>query len=184
MIDFINDVLRAFGGGGGSCGSTTRDNDPSTHRKSKRVKSPKNKRTTTTKPSPSRRAVRFAESRDENNNNYKRSTSLLDNMSASGESEDRDSAMGSREMLLQNDNPLAIMERRNMQNNADNSSEDITEGCSFETMSNLQQRLKSVDSVRKRGIEEVGKFLPSLSFERHDMTTTAKVGEIEQRLKI
>ena len=105
-------------------------------------------------------------------------------MSASGESEDRDSAMGSREMLLQNDNPLAIMERRNMQNNADNSSEDITEGCSFETMSNLQQRLKSVDSVRKRGIEEVGKFLPSLSFERHDMTTTAKVGEIEQRLKI
>ncbi len=167
MIDFINDVLRAFGGGGGE--STTRDNVPSTHCKSKRVKSPKNKgEMTTTKPSPSRRAVRFAESRDENSNNYKRSTSLLDNMtSASGESEDRDSAMGSREMLLKNDNPLSIMERRNTQG-IDNSSEEVTEGISFETLSNLQQRLEKIEHVRKRGIEQIGKFLPSLSLERHD----------------
>eukprot|EP00975_Prorocentrum_lima_P015945 3385614-Prorocentrum_lima.AAC.1 len=65
------------------------------------------------------------------------------------------------------------MERRNAPNNIsddnDHSSEEVTEGVSFEShVSNLQQRLGNIDNARKRGLEQIGKFLPSLSFERQE----------------
>eukprot|EP00984_Skeletonema_dohrnii_P015151 scaffold6492_cov118-Skeletonema_dohrnii-CCMP3373.AAC.3 len=171
MIDLLSVFSRAFGG---SCGSATGHNDRATHHQSKRVKSPILKNGTSTKPSsPRRTVVRFAESRDDNSS-FKKTTSLIDMMaSASDDSGYRDSAVGSREMLLQDDNPLAIMERRNAPTNIsdanDHSSEEVTEGVSFEShISNLQQRLGNIDNARKRGLEQIGKFLPSLSFERQE----------------
>jgi uncharacterized Zn finger protein (UPF0148 family) len=161
MIDFISVFSRAFGG---SCGSVTGDNDPAT-RQSKRVKSPKKGALSSAgnKPSsPRPQDVRFDENRDDNINCKK---SLLDMASTSDESGERDSVRGSSE--IPDDTPLAIMERRNtIRNNIsdsiDNSSEEVTEEASFVANNARSLQGGPFDNVRKRGLEQVGKFLPSL----------------------
>ena len=113
------DLVGAFGALsrilGGGCESITGDNN---HHESKRVKSPTKSSRFSDKPITShprlssRPILRYDESRDDDTI-IARKKSLLDIMvSGSEESNERDSAiMGSNELLLEDETPLAIMER-------------------------------------------------------------------------
>ena len=169
MIDLIGTfgaLSRILGGG---C-------DDNNHHESKRVKSPTRSSRFSDKPIitshprlSSRPILRYDESRDDDTI-IARKKSLLDIMvSGSEESNERDSAMGgSNELLLEDETPLAIMERGRNNNNihhhhhsASNSSDD---SASYESIG-------TIANVRKRGLEQVGKYLPTLITQQHHNTS-------------
>ena len=154
MIDLFSVFSRAFSG---SCGSQS--GDEATHQKPIRVKSPKKGNIARSRPL----VVRFLEDRDDIGNENR--ASLIDKLAST--SAERGSATGSVERLRQEDNPLEILERRNTHNHQidnvhsnENNCDEVADCASFESqLSRLQEHIH----VRKRGLDKIGKFLPSLT---------------------